>query len=109
MYKDGKVSFDVSLNIDSQVLSLSKNMKISEQTKQEIAASLERTILNDVSNAVTTAQNFGCDYLDFYTAFRIAYPNEIKGMDWKQQFQNARFNISVNAKLDIVSTVNYSD
>lgn len=108
-YIDGKVVFDVSFDISSQVLSLSKSEKISEPARQDLASSLERKVMNDVSEAILTSERFGCDYLGFYTAFRITYPEQIKSMNWKEEYKKAVFNISVKAKVDLVSTVNYGE
>jgi spore germination protein KC len=108
-YNDGKISFDLSFDISAQVLSLSSNIKISEQTRQEIESELEAKVLDDLSKAIMTSQSSGCDYLDFHTFFRIRYPEEANNMDWKEEYKSAAFNISVSAKLDLVSTVNYSE
>lgn len=109
-YKDAKVSFDVSFDLNAQLLYPQKGFKISESEKQQIIKNLQDMVLNELADAIRTSQQkFKCDYLNFYNSFRIAYPEEVKTMDWDKAYQKAEFRLKVSASLDLTSTIHYRE
>jgi hypothetical protein len=52
-------------------------------------------LLNDVTDAIRTAQGYGCDYLSFSEPFRIAYPDVYERLNWSEVFPGASFSAKI--------------
>ena len=64
--------------------------------------------MKDIYKAITLAQSvYKCDYLDFDDAFRIAYPQVFKKINWYDKYLSAVFNIRVKTDLDPGGIMDY--
>jgi len=108
-YKDGNIVFDIGFFIRTQQLYPNKDVKINSEQKAEIEQNLQRIILDELVKSIRQSQAFACDYLEFYTVFRITYPEEAKQIDWKQRYPDAIFNIKVTSDLDLTGNIDYSE
>lgn len=100
-YADKQITFDASFTFDSQVQYLNVNDGLDDSAVIEVTENLKAILKEDLNNAIIQSQNI-CkgDFLGFYNAFRITYPNEIKQMDWYEAYLKSKINISVETSLD---------
>lgn len=108
VFNDNKITFDVSFKFQSQVQYLDVNEGLDESAIKEVTTNLKAMIIKDLNNAVVQSQNtFKGDYLGFYNAFRVSYPNEIKEMNWYKEYLTSKINIMVETSLDPGGTLDY--
>lgn len=101
MLDGDKISFDVTFEMSSQIKYLDSSLKLSKNDIEEIKKNLQEIILADLVFSVEQAKHeFECEYLGFANAFRIAYPNDYKELEWSEAFLESHISISVSTKLD---------
>lgn len=107
-YDGGKISFDLSLDINTELLYPDKSIRVLDEENRQIIYNLQNVILDEIADTIRTSQQkFKCDYLDFYNIFRIRYPEEIKAIEWNKAYQKAEFRIKVSVSLDRTTTIHY--
>lgn len=104
----GKISFKVTIETKSRIRYLNQKERLEEAEIKEIEKNLQVQILDDLVFSISQAgQEFKCEYLGFDDAFRIAYPNEYKELDWSQAFMNSDIEVRVGTDLnpnDVIKT-----
>ncbi len=100
-YKGKHVTFDISFAFDSEVLYLEKNIMFDESAQAQVNTQLEAQLLEDINSGIDQSISYPCDYLGFKEQFRIAYPNEVKQMDWRSAYSEATFNITAESTLEV--------
>lgn len=105
--EDG-ISFKVVLETKSRIRYLNQKARLSKSEIGEVKKNLEALILEDLTFSIRRAgQEFGCEYLGFDDAFRIAYPNDYKELDWSDAFMKSNIEVSVSTELnpnDVIKT-----
>ena len=104
-FSDGQVSFDVRFGFKSKVIYLDSYIRFSKQLQDEVKQNLLSQLADDISSAITKAQQLHCDYLGFKEKFRIAYPNAFNQLDWGSVFADAAFTITVETTLNPGSSI----
>lgn len=95
------ISFKVVLETKSRIRYLNQKNKLSKSEIEEIKRNLQTQILEDLTFSIRQAgQEFGCEYLGFDDAFRIAYPNDYNELDWSDAFMKSNIEISVSTVLN---------
>lgn len=108
-YKDSKVCFDLDFQIDATEMYTNTNRPITFGIQEELKRNLEEMIAKDIYDAIETSRDeFKCDYMSFSDIFRIKYPDLYESMDWRKEFQNAVFSISVEVHLTPDKTLDYN-
>lgn len=95
-----KASYVIDLDFSAQMLYQSSGAPISKQTKNAIQAELLNQLRENVTEAIRTSLDCGCDYLSFSEPFRIKYPDVYEQLDWASAFRDSEFafNIDVQVK-----------
>jgi spore germination protein KC len=103
-YDNGRILFALNLSFDTIILHPSSKIPVTKKMVEEAKEKQKELLMQDILMTLGFSRNyFGLDYLSFSEAFRIAYPDEFEGMDWKKEFKNAEF--SVNIDLDVKEDV----
>lgn len=107
-YEGNNIRFKLDFSFQGVLLYPHTNAPVTEQLHQELESNLERMIMEEISGALLKSRDiFGLDYFSLSEAFRIKYPDIYKDMDWKSEFKNAGFDISVSAVLGPDKTFDY--
>ncbi len=95
-----KASYVIDLDFSAEMLYQSSGAPISKQTKSAIQAELLNQLRENVTEAIRTSLDCGCDYLSFSEPFRIKYPDVYEQLDWAAAFRDSEFafNIDVQVK-----------
>ena len=108
-YIDGKITLNIKYECDAMLLYLDKNIAVTDEVTQRASADLEKTLEKEISDTILKSQKtFGYDYLNFYNAFRIKYPDAAKNIDWLHLYPNAQFNVDVIVDLDTNGKLDYN-
>lgn len=99
-YKDGHITFNISFAFDSQVLYIANRTIFDAPSQAQVKARLQQQLLEDITASIDQSLSYPCDYLGFKERFRIAYPNEVKHIDWCAAYSGATFNITVESTLE---------
>lgn len=109
-YDGGAARFSVEYGVNASVRYFKKGVQpMDQETTQQMQDTLTRMIQKDVEDTIARSQKeFKCDYLQFDDAFRIAYPQEFKEMDWEKEYPNAQMDVKINVDLSTDPRVIYS-
>lgn len=107
-YKEGKIVFDLDMGFDAEYMYADKVIPFDENMQKELTNSLKEHLLKELADMVIQSQQqFKSDYLEFNEAFRIAYPEEYKNMDWSKEYPKAEVHIKVDVKLESSPSMDY--
>lgn len=91
------------------VLYEESNIPLTSEAMQEISNELEKKLEQEISDTILRSQKeYECDYLNFYNAFRIKYPDLIKKLDWSQKYSKANSQIHVKVNLKDNNRLDYN-
>ncbi len=107
-YEDGKLVYDVKFKMNSELMNLSKNVKIDGELQKTIKDKLQNQIANDIAMGIKQSKEFQCDYLGFKESYRIKYPNNMKTIDWDDTYKNADFRIYVESTLEFGAMTDFN-
>lgn len=108
-YEENRVRFKLDFSFEGIMQYPETAAPVTEQMHQELKTNMENMLMQEISAALLTSRDkFGLDYLSLSEAFRIKYPDIYKNMDWKSEFKNATFDISVNSTLCPDKTFDYN-
>lgn len=107
-YNNKTIRFNTHFVFESQVQYLNVNEGLDDKAIMEVAKNLKALLMQDLNYAIAQSQNiFKGDYLGFYNAFRISYPNEIKEMDWYEEYLSTKIKITVETSLNPGGALDY--
>ena len=106
-YENGKLTFDLQYQLNTQVMYLSKNIKLDETQQKNLKSELQNKVAEEIADAIKHSRGIKCDYLHFKEYFRIKYPNEIETINWLDTYLNAEFKISVESNLTFGSMMDF--
>jgi len=100
-YENGKTSFKVKLKCEAFLLYMSQSIPVTDEISQGLSIELNKLIEKIINDAIIESQQgLRIDYLEFYTSFRIKYPNIIKNLDWFNEYPNASISVEADVNLD---------
>ncbi|MCX8074530.1 MAG: hypothetical protein N2749_02975 [Clostridia bacterium] len=107
-YTNGVVTFDINLNLDSDINYMSQMINLDDNDIKEIQKKISDNIEQDIIAAIQTSQTkYSCDYLNFYKYFRAKYGSVFKQINWEEKYISAKFNVNVNSKIVSTKLINY--
>ena len=107
-YENGSARFKIKLDFTATINNFSKGIKpLDETTEKKILDWLNEEIRNDVISIWDQAKEMNCDFLSFYDAFRINYPEEFKSMNWDDEYAKAQMEPDIQVNLISNPRMNY--
>ena len=103
-----RASFTVDMNFEAKLLYQSVAHPVTSEVEKQIKKGLSDQLLTDVTQAIQTSIDFGCDYLYFSEPFRVTYPGVYDQVDWGSTFTNADFTVNINVALKEHEAYDYS-
>lgn len=103
-----RASFTINMDFEATLLYQSTNNPVSADVKRRIKAELTNILMEEVTQAVLTSKDFGCDYLYFSEPFRVTFPSVYEQLEWNSTFINADFIINLNVTLKEHAAYDYS-
>lgn len=108
LYNGKTIDFNTRFKFESKVRYLNMNEGLDENAIKKVTQNLESMLIKDIYYAFSQSQNiYKADYLGFYNAFRISFPNEIKEMDWYKEYLSTKINLTVETSLDPGGMLDY--
>lgn len=109
LYQDDQIIFTLKYKCKATLWYIEHNEAVTKQKMDGIAKEFEQILEKSLQDEISKSQDeFGCDYLKFYTFFRIKYPQLAKQLDWKEEFINVKFNVDVTVTLEMSGNINYN-
>lgn len=98
---DGKnIIFNVKVNLKAEILHFSKAIKLDNEKLSKLENVISHVVKQEIENAIEISQEqYECDYLFFYKAFRAKYNSDFINMNWNGEYKNAKFNITVDTSV----------
>jgi len=103
-----QAAFDIDMDFEAKLLYQSINSPATPEIKRQIKEQLVSQLLEDVTQAIRTSVDYGCDYLYFSEPFRIAYSGVYEQIDWHSTFKNADFTVNLAVALKEHEAYDYS-
>lgn len=94
-----KASYVINLDFSAELLYQSVDTRIAENVKNAIQAGLLTQLRENVTEAIRTSLDCGCDYLSFSEPFRIKYPDVYEQLDWPTAFRNSEFTFNIDVQV----------
>lgn len=107
-YAEGKIGFQVKINFDAELAYINEKTEITEEDTAKLKTAFEQQLKQEIEETIRVSQqDFQCDYLGFYTPFRIKYPVESRQMNWKEMFPQAVISVEVTVRLDTSGNLDF--
>ncbi len=94
-----KASYVIDLDFSTELLYHSSDTKITNQLKNEIQAELINQLQENVTEAIRTSVDCGCDYLSLSEPFRIKYTDVYEQADWPAIFKESLFTFNIDVEI----------
>ncbi len=108
-YQNGRIGFKVDYECDATLLYLERNLPVNEQAAKIVMHELKSAITQQLNDAIAVSQNeYACDYFNFFSTFRIKYPDVMKNLDWHEAYPRASISLDVKVDLDTVGNMDYN-
>lgn len=108
LYQNGKISLTFEYQCLAQIDYTDRMFRITDQ----VAKDIEKTIAGYLKELFEATVSFSqkelqLDYLGFFTAFRIRYPDVVKRLDWNTVYPDAEVKIDVRVHFDPSGKIDY--
>jgi spore germination protein KC len=108
-YQNGIAAFDVKAECKAMVLYMAQNAPLTDDVMKQLNAAFASILEQYMIDAVRKSQStFRTDYLDFYTYFRIRYPDVAKKVNWEDEYPRAIINVDVDVDLKVSDKFDYN-
>ncbi len=103
-----QASFILDFDFEAQLIYQSTNNPVTAEVKKQIETDISNQLMADITQAIRTSMEFGCDYLSYSEPFRVAYPEVYDNLDWQSTFANAHFSVNLTVPIKEHSAYDYN-
>ena len=96
MSSGDSLSFNVTVDIQGDLVETFPHREIGWQEKQEIERKAESLMKQEMESLIGKLQSLNTDPVGFAGKFRIAYPREWEDIDWNKVYPNAEITVDAN-------------
>jgi hypothetical protein len=110
VYENGNITFHVGLEFKATLLYPEKIKPLTDMDMEKIHRVLLEELKREFTQTLEQSQQaYRCDYLRLHDYFRIAYPEEYKRMNWAEEYDRARFDLTIKAELASLPAIDYGE
>lgn len=106
IWRKGKLVLETTFGFKSVIMYKDTSEPLNDRQIKTLNQNLQDMLLEDLEDAVLQTHEYGCEYLNFDEAFRIAYPSEFEVINWEKTYQKATVRLSVKNELDPFGMIN---
>lgn len=108
VYENRQIYFHLTFSFGAELSNYSNDIPVTQALHDQIQENLRTMIFDELAEAILTSQKkYESDYLGFFSAFRIAYPTEVRAMNWSDEYPDAKIDIAIDVDFDSTGSLDY--
>lgn len=108
VYENRQIYFHLTFSFGAELSNYSNDIPVTQALHDQIQENLRTMIFDELAEAILTSQKeYESDYLGFFSAFRIAYPTEVRAMKWSDEYPDAKIDIAIDVDFDSTGSLDY--